>query len=467
MKPIFSAWPAKKKNRFFGIFAGGIFFLSFLLVAFATQIFFLALLLPPVLGVVGAWALVGWPSLQMKDGRPLVEPRHRPYLFFLLAPLFAFVLYPVLGIISTQTGLPLGQWVTVVLIVLSVALAVTITYFLVGVPNVYVAARRRYEEIPADRRPFLFFPITVVLFLIIYLTLGVTSTRLLGQISPGDPTALLNIQVLVLTPLCLGLAALIAYLLVGIPKPAKSFADSMPKVTGKHRPRIFLATAILVGILLTIVLGAILTIYAPLPSTVVLGLAVLLGFTLSTSIAALAWGTPARWRQYDDYTPGVDPRLRIPLLLGVSLATGIAIAIAIGLANIDLFWGILAGSFATGIVLIFLTGTHRRIAARRGQSTLIPDLPDGMKPLILFPTWFLISLVLFAVLTYALPGLVPLNALFALLVGLCVTFFLLEQPLLKDVLAERRREKEKRRAWEARRKQRLAEAAESTSGPEA
>lgn len=458
MKPVFAAWPAKKRTRFFGIYAGAIFLLSFLIVAFATQVFFLALLLPPVLAIGGAWALVGWPEIRMKDGKPLVEPRLRPYLFFVLAPLFAVLLYPILGVAITLAGLPLAQWVTVALIVVCIALAVTLAYFLVGVPNVYASARRQYEQIPADRRPFLFFPITVLLFLVIYLTLGVTSTRLLGRIAPGDPTALLNVQVLFLTPLCLGLAALIAYLLVGIPKPNKSLGDSLPKVTGRHRPRVFLASAFLGGILLTIILGAILTAYAPLPATAVLGLAVLLGFALSTGLAALAWGTPARWRQYEDYQPGIHPRLRVPLLLGLSLGTGLAIAVAIGLADIDLFWGLLAGSVAAGLVLLFVTGTHKRIAQRRGQPTLVPDLPDGMKPLILFPTWFVISLVLFAILTYALPGLLPLNALFALLVGLGVTFLLLEQPLLKDVLAERRREKEKRRAWEARRKERLAEA---------
>lgn len=468
MKPVLSAWPPKKRTTFFAPIAAGIFLLTFLVVAFATQNFFLALFVPPILAIGGAYALVGLPDLKRKDGKPLIEPKLKPYLFFVLVPLLSLLLYPILGIALTQAGLPL-KWLAIVSIVLSLGIAIAAAYFLVGVPNVVATARKQYEQIPRERRPFLFFPLFVVFFLVLYIVLGVATTQLLGVVAPGDPTALLNVQVLVLAPICALLAGVLAWLLVGIPKLARNPTVYLDKVTGKHRPRVFLGTFFVLGIPLTMVIGAILTGTTPLPSTLVLALAVILGYMLSLGVAALAWGTPTRWRQYEDYVPGVNPRVRVPLLVGASIATGLAVVVAFGLAGLDLFWGMIAGVLLAALVAILLTGTHKRIAARRGQATFVPDLPDGLKPLILFPTWLLTSLLLFAVLTYVLPGLVAVNALVGLAVGLVVAFFLIEQPLLKELREERRRERQKRKEWEARRKERLAKATspEEPAPPEA
>lgn len=464
MNPVLSAWPPKKRTVWFGPIAGGIFLLSFIIVAIATQNLFLALILPPVLAIGGAYVLVGWPQIAGAGGKPLIEPRHKPYLFFVLAPLFALILYPILGTALTQAGVPL-KWVAIVSIVLSLALAITAAYFLVGVPNLYAAARGQYQQLPPERRPFLFFPLTVVFFLILYLTLGVLTTRLVGELA-ADPTPLLNLQVLVLMPICLGIAALFAWLLVGIPKVLTRPAEHLPKVTGKHRPRLFAATLVVAGVIATLVIGALLTTYSPLPATAILALGIVLGFGVGAGIATAAWGTPARWRRYEDYRPGIHPRARIPLRVVGSLAAGLVVAISIGLADIDLFWGLLAGALVSGIVAIFLSGAHRAIAARRTEPTLVPDMPDGMKPLVLIPTWLLVSGLIFAVLTYLLPGLVPVNAIIAVVIGLGVTFLLIEQPLLKDMLAERKRERLKRKEWEARRKEKLREA-EQAKRPEA
>lgn len=458
MKPLLSAWPPKKRTLAFGPIVLGLWLLSAVIIALATQNFFLALLLPPPLAIGGAYALVGFPQLARKDGKPLIEPHLKPYLFFALVPLLALILYPILGIALTQARLPV-KWLAIVSIVLSLGISIAASYFLVGVPNLYATARKQYDQLPPERRPFLFFPLFVVFFLVLYIGLGVATTQLLGLVAV-DPTALLNIQVLVLTPLCALLAGVLAWLLVGIPKPTRSPAAYLPKVTGRHRRRVFLGTSLLLGIPLTIVIGAVLTSTTPLPSTLVLALAVGLGYMLSVGIAALTWGTPARWRQFEDYDPRIHPRARLPLLTGASVASGIAVAVAFGLAGIDLFWGLLVGIIVGAIVALLLTGTHKRIAARRGQSTLVPDLPDRVKPLVLFPTWLLTSAFLFAILTYLLPGLVAVNALASLAAGLLLAFFLLEQPLLKALREERRREREKRKAWEARRRERLAQAAD-------
>lgn len=466
MKPVLDKWPPKKRAIWFGPIAFGAFLLTFLVLAFATQQFFVTILLAPIAGVAAAYALVGFPEIKTKDGKPLVEPRHKPYLFFLLAPILALVLYPIFGIALTQAGVPL-KLLAIASIVLALATAAAAAYFLVGVPNVGAAVRQQYAQIPPERRPYLFFPVFVVVFLVLYIALGVASTQLLGRVE-GDPTGLLNVQVLVLLPLSLLLAGLLAWLLVGIPKPQKMPTEYLPKVTGKRRPQVFLATFLLAGIPLTLVIGALLTAYALLPSALVLPLSVLLGFTLSLGIAALVWGTPARWRRFEDYEPGIPRRVRIPLFVGISLALAVAIVVGFGLAGIDIFWGLLVGLLVGGSVFSLLAGLHRVVLARRQESTLVPDLPDGLKPLILFPTWLLIAGVLFAVLTYALPGLVAVNVAIALLVGLAASFLVLEQPLAKDLLAERRAEKERRKAWEARRKQRLAEAETPPGkGPEA
>lgn len=461
MKPVLSAWTPKKRTTWFAPIALGLYVLSFLVLAFATQNLFVALLLPPLLALGGAYALLGKPTLATKDGKPLVEPKHRPYLFFVLFPLFAILLYLILGTALTQAGAPV-KWVAILSILLSLTGAAVGAYRLVGFPNVYATLRKQYDEVPPERRPYLFFPIATVVFLILYLTLGVLTTKLAARIAPSGLTSILNIQVLVLTPVSLALACTVAWLLVGVPPVLTRPAHHLPKVTGKHRPRLFAATLLLGGALMTVILGTLLTNLTHLPPTGTLALAIVLGYALGLGLAALAWGTPAKWRRYDDYRPGLHPRARAPLQVGASLTLGLIAAIAVGLANIDLFWGLLAGALVAGLALLFLTGSHHAVAARRGQPTLVPDLPDGVKPLILFPAWLAISIVLFAILTYALPGIVPVNALLSLAVGLGLTFFLLEQPLLKDIRDERKRERMKRKEWEARRKAKLAEAEQAS-----
>ena len=455
MKPVLAQWPEKKRNLAFLPFALGVFLVAFVVLALATQSFFLTILLSPPLGVAGAYALVGFPRLARKDGRPLVDEKTKPYLFFVLAPLLMLVLYPVLGVALTNVGLP-PKWLAIVSMTLAIGLGLSASYLLVGFPPLWRQARESYARLPPERRPFLFFPLFVVFFLVLYLTLGVLTTRVLPALGPTE--RLLNLQVLLLLPLTLALAALLAYLLVGFPRPRASLRESLPKVTGKHRPRYFLLTLLLAGIPLTMVIGAVLTTLSSrfLPPAAVLPLALGLGYALSLGVAALAWGTPQRWRRYDDYTPGIPQRARLPLFGGISLVSALVLTVLLGVAGLDIFWSLLLG-LAVGVALLLaLTGLAKRIAARRHERSLLPELPDGLKPLVLFPTWFLVAGLLFAVLTYAFPRIVAVNAVIGIVAGLALAFFLVEQPLWKDLREERRREREKRKQWEARRKQALA-----------
>src|SRR5260221_14124394 len=105
-KPVLAAWPQKRRNLLFAPIALGLFIVLFLAVGFPTGDPFIAGLVAIPGAVAGAWALLGWPVVARKDGKPLVEPQHRPFLFFALAPIFFIVGYPIFGILLTKLALP-------------------------------------------------------------------------------------------------------------------------------------------------------------------------------------------------------------------------------------------------------------------------------------------------------------------------------------------------------------------------
>lgn len=466
MKPVLAKLPPRRRTLLFVPVLLGVFLVLGLTLALTTHDPYVVLLVTVPGSVAAAWALLGWPEApRRKDGRPLVDPkvaRFRPWLFFLLAPLLAALLYVLLGYPLTQSGVPvtLLAWVT---LALAVPLGCAAAYFLVGFPKDLLRAREAYERIPPERRPYLFYPLFVLFFLVLYLGIGVATTEALDKVDGG--VALQNLQLLLVLPLCLILAGLLAYLLVGVPRPSKSPRAYLPKVTGKHRPRYFLLTLVLAGVAFTLLLGTLLNQVARtssdrdafLPAELVLPLAVLLGFALSLGVAALAWGTPRRWRRYEDYQPGLPPRARLPVHLATGLAVMLAVTVVFGLTGLEIFYGLLLGVVLGALVTLQLAGLLPRILERRKAGTLLPDVPDRLKPLILFPTWFLLALVLFAALTFALPDLVAWNAVGSLVVGLAVALFLVEQSLLASWLEERRLARERRKAWKARRKEVLAQ----------
>src|ERR1051325_2630149 len=460
-QPVLASRPQKQRNALFGAFALGVFVLVFFILGFILQDVFIPLLVAAPAGLAGAWALVGWPVVTRPDGRPLVEAKWKPFLFFPLALVFAFALYAIIGVFLTQGGVPVSL-VAYVSLCGSIVLACAAAYFLVGFPHVIHAARHQYERIPPERRPFLFFPVFAVTFLVLYVGLGVGTTKLLSSFT-DRVVFRLDIQVLLLLPFTLVASALVASLLVGFPKPQKPLRESLPKVTGKHRPRAFLATFLVAGVPLTVLVGALLTYAAAsappgsLPDALHLPLALVLGYSLSLGLSAAVWGTPRRWRQYEDYTPGLSPRARLGGAAAAGFATALAVVVAFGIAGVDIFWGLLAGLILGLAVGLVLAGFHRRVAARRDAPTLVPELPDRAKSALLLTTWLVIALVVASVLTYALPAeSVPWNILVALTVGLVVAFLMVEQGLLQEWRVERRRQREKRKAWAKRRKEALA-----------
>lgn len=465
MKPVLAHLPPRRRTLLFVPAILGAFLVLGLILALTTHDPYFTLVLGLPGSVAAAWALLGWPEMpHRKGGKPILSAKAKPWLFFVLAPLFVALLYFVLGVPLTKVGLPV-KWVAVLSLVLALGLGCALAYWLVGFPRGVVRARETYERIPPERRPWLFYPLSVAFFLLLYLSLGVLTTGALDKVDV-DRTLLLNLQPLILLPLCLLLSCLLAYLLVGFPRPTRTPKDLMQKVTGKSRPRLFFATFLLAGIPFTVVLGTLLNAVARtssnsrafLPSEVILPLAVVLGYALSLGVAALWWGTPRSWRRYDDYEPGVHPKARPFVNLGAGLAMLLLVTVAFGLAGLEIFYGLLVGGILGTLLTLQLWGVLPRILARRRESTLLPSLPDRVKPLVLFPTWLLLTALLFATLTFAFPEHVAWNFVGSLLLGLAVALFLVEQSLLATLLEERRKERERRRAWKERRKQTLREA---------
>lgn len=464
MKPVLATLPPRRRTLLFLPLVLGAFLVLGTVLAFTTHSPYLTLLLGVPASVAAAWLLVGPPQPPpRKDGRAWLDPRVKPFLFFPLAPLLVALAYVVLGYPLTNLGVPVSliAWVT---LGVSIPLGVAGAYLLVGFPRHVFRVRETYQKVPPERRPYFFYPLAVVFFILLYLGLGVATTELIAKAS-ADPDALLNLQPLVLLPLCLALAGLLAYLLVGFPKPRRTTKEYLPKVTGKRRPLYFALTFILAGIPFTVLIGTLFNAVAKssggregfLPVELVLPLAVLLGYALSLGVAALSWGTPRTWRRFDDYEPGLPPRMRTPVHLAVGLAVLLAVTVVFGLAGLEIFYGLLAGGILGALVTLHVAGALPRILARRRAGTLLPEMPDRLKPLVLFPVWFALAALLFTTLTFALPEWVAWNALGGLAVGLLVALLLVEQPLLQSWREERRREKEKRRAWKARRKEMLGE----------
>lgn len=465
MKPVLASQPQKMRTLLFAPTLLGLLLVLFLVIGFATDVFLVSLVVSGVLATAGSVVLWGWPQVTRKDGSPIVPPRWKPYLFFLIAPLLGVTLYFLLGALLTGMRLP-ATILAYVSLGVSIVGACALAYWLVGFPHVVQGAKNAYATVPQERRPFLFFPLFVLFFLVIFVGLGVGTTMALGKLKGSG--ILLNIQVLVLLPLSLLMAAGGAYLLVGIPRPQQSPTKYLPKVTGKHRPLVFAGTFLVLGIPLVVAIGALLTFVtgktSAFPKDLVLPLSILLGYMLSLGIAALWWGTPARWRQYEDYTPGIPPRARLPLYVGAGLGVLVTVTIVFGLAGADIFWGLLTGALLGIVVSLQLAGLIGVIAKRREADTLLPDLPDRMKPLVFFPAWLLLAALLFVVLTYALPDLIQWNVLVSLVTSLALVLFLVEEALWKELVADRREQKARRKAWEQRRAEALRAAEESSEG---
>lgn len=451
--PKFSVSAQAKRNvRFFGA-AGGIslivfLFLGFTLTSSAPQLdgFLIALIAGPAIGVTAARLLYGWPRFETKEGKPLVGPRARPYLFFPLTTVFAGAFYVVLGV-ALSPVLPVSVVVYVPLAV-GVLGGAALAYFLVGFPPLVTEARAQWSRVPPAHRPWLFFPFAVAFALVAYFLLGVALTN-----TPMSPT----LQPLVALPLGAILGGVAAYFLVGFPKPTKSVREYVPDVPGRRRPLAFAVTFLVAGVPLSFLVGLALGLVPNFPHGALLPLALAAGYVAALGVAAAAWGTPKRWRQFADYKPGLPEGARIALFVPTVLALAVVGAATSAAVGGDMFLGVLVGTALGVLAGLVVSGAWARLRRARGASpTLLPELPDKVKPLVAFPVWFLTGGIVFLVLMYALPAYSTTHLIIAFVVGCVVSVGLVEEPAIREWLAARRAERERAAALEARRREALA-----------
>lgn len=459
-RPALPAMPPQMKRnlKFLGVALGGS-LLLFLIIGFTLtgsnpdgNGFLIAMLLGPVGGVTAARLLHGWPRLETRDGKALVPPQYKPYLFFVITPAVTFVGYLVLGVYITPY-VENPQYVPYVALAVGLVVGASVAYFLVGFPKFWEPVVKGWRAIPTERRPWLFFVAAPAFTVLFYFLLGLllTNVEAIGDVIP------LETQPLLALPLAVAAACALAYRLLGFPKPQKPVREYVPEVPGRARPLAFLVTLLVAGVPLSYLAGLALT-YAPrLPGGALVPLAVVLGLSAGAGVAALAWGTPRKWRRFADYRPGLPEGARYALFLPVVVAFAIVGGAISNGVGFDLFPGILLGAAIGILVGLQVSGALAAMRRARGtRRTILPELPDMVKPLVLFPTWFLLGWLVFVTLAYAMPELVWYHLWIAIAVGGAVSVYLVEEPTFLDWRERRREARRRAAALKARRKEALA-----------
>lgn len=429
MEPALKKLPPLRRALLFVPIALLAALLAFLLVGFPTDQVALAILVAPFAGVAVAWWLVGWPQIARKDGKPLVEPRVKPWLFFVAFPLYLAFAYPFLGLALSPILPP--ALVVYAPLGLAVVVAAVGAYFTTGFPSFGKDAQAAWGRIPPKTRPWLSIPVGLLLSLVFYFLLGWALTVYTG--APWAP--------LLALPVGLVAGFALAILLLGFPRPERSVAQMVPRPPGNARPGLLVATWLLLGLPCAFAAGLLLALVPFVPRAYELPTSLLAGFLLSFGLAVLVWGLPGRWRKLPDYTPGVSPEVRVALVFPLTVGIAGLVSFSLGFAGLDFALALLFGTLVGIVVAVLATGTHRRLREARAPEAI----PEKVKPLLLFPVWIVVASLLFVPLTWALPAWLPLNLVAALLVGFVVAFLLIE----RDVYGEWRGERARKRAFRA------------------
>lgn len=410
--------------------------------------FALSLVIGLALGTAGAVALLGPPRIQIP--RVEVPPgvrEHREWFFPLLALVLGAIVYVLAGLAYTMVeALPAGygSWAA---LVLALVAGPALAYLLVGAPSPVPPLRDAWARVPEERRPWLTVPLGLLLATVLFLLLGLAWTAL------PLPTA-------AMVPGSLALALLlgfgIAAALLGVPTPQRSPRELVPEVPARARPVAFLVTLLVLGPVLAFLVGIPLSRLASvLPSTLLFPLSLLLGYLLAFVASAAWWGLPGRWKGVP--VPGVPEDVRLALLLPLALAGGAVLAFLLELLlPIGLFPSILVGGSLGLLLALRATGATQRVRPRN-RTTLLPDLPDTVKPLVLLPLTLVLGTLLFFTLGYVGLGFAWSLALGGS-IGLALALALVEEPLLRQVLHRRRQRRARRQLIEERRAELLEDA---------
>lgn len=442
--PLLGRLSAAKRTRLFAPVAIGLGFVLFFVVGLATASFPAALLTGFPLGVAGAWALLGAPEVKRKDGKPWIDPAVRPWMALPTALVAGTVIYFLVGIAVTATPQVPIDYAAYLTLAAAVVGGVALGLALFGPPPLAKVPADAWKRVPADRKPWTFFPLALVLFALLYYGLGVALTAYV----PSDDAP----QALIALPIALLVGCGLAYLLVGIPRPRRSMQEVLPTIPAKGRPALFAATIVLLGPFFGFLLGPFVT-AAALPGVLDLYAGLAAGLVLAAALAFVVWGGPGRWSRHGEWRTEIAPPVRLALFAPTALLVGVVAA-----AVADVAGAPFSAALAVGAVLGLAAGLAASGGLRRVPSApkALRETPEIVKPLLFLAAWILVGGAVYVAFTsvfFAHPG---WAVALSVVLGFAAAVAVVEAPLLAAWQEERRREREERRELRRERAARLA-----------
>lgn len=423
-------------------------FVLFLVLGLATPVGFgTSLALGLVLGFAAALGITGPPTAALpEDGVPDRYQGWIPWLFFPLALLLGVVTYFLVGLAYTASPLP-TLYLTQASVLVAAVAGLGLAYLAVGFPATPAALRHPLGTVPEDRRPWLLLPLGVVLTFVLFLVLGLAYTA--TPFLPAD----LGLPVSFLLAALLGFGG--AYALVGAPMPDEPVRERVPEMPPAARPAAFVVTFLVAGPLLAFLLGsalALVPVVPLLPQPWFLPLALLVGYLAAFALATALWGVPGDWKGVP--APGLpeDARLALVLPLALILATIFTFLVEL-VTPLGLVGSALVGGSFGVLAALYGTGATDRLGPRE-RETLLPVIPETVKPVVFVPAWIGIGTLV----TFLL-GYVGLPFTWSLVAGISLGFaaalVLVEEALLREALARRRQRKAREEELERRRRELL------------
>ncbi len=416
--------------------------LLFFLVGLSNLAGFLwSLVLGLILGFAATVLLLGPPRITV----PTVEVppgvrEHREWFFPLLALVLILVIYFLAGLAYTMVDVLPTTYGSSVAVVVALVAGPALAYLLVGAPNPAPTLRNAWARVPEERRPWLSIPLGLVLAILLFIVIGVAWTQL-----PIPTTYMVPVSLVLALVLGFGTATM----LLGAPTPKRSPRELVPEVSARTRPVAFTLTVLVLGPVLALLVGVPLSYLGNLlPPAFLFPLSLLLGYLLAFAASTAWWGLPGRWKGVA--VPSVPEDVRLALLLPLALGIGAVLAFLVELLlPIGLYPSILVGGSLGLLLALHFTGATERVRARE-RGTVLPDMPDTVKPLVLLPLALVLSAVLFLTLGY-----VGLGFTWSLVVGgslgLALALGLVEEPLLREHVERRRHRRAREQLLEERR----------------